>query len=499
MARVETALVSVADKTGLAGFARRLVELGVELVATGGTADYLRSEGIEPLDTSEFTGKVEFLGGLVKTLHPAIHGGILADRGNPGHMAEIEGARWRKIDMVVVNFYPLGGGPMGRDLSFIDIGGPSMARAAAKNFPSCVPVPDPSWYRAVVDEMGPQGEVGEDLRWKLAVDALARTREYDAAILEIAGEEAISGLPGLAGLRKALDLRYGENPHQVASLLSRDGKVPFEVLKGELSYNNLLDVDCCLAQLGEFEGNAAVVVKHVGPCGVAAASGKADALEWAYACDPLSAFGGVIGVNFTFTEECADLLAKRFIECIVAPAFGQDALAKLRKKKRTRLVAAEPLAGRSWSVRSIFAGVLTQACDDVLLVKELDFVAGERPGDELVEDMLFAWKAVKHVKSNAIVFAREGRTLGIGAGQPSRVDATRIAIEKAGEHGHDLGGSVVASDGFFPFPDSIELAAAAGARYVVQPGGSIRDAEVTARARDLGLTMALTGTRHFRH
>jgi phosphoribosylaminoimidazolecarboxamide formyltransferase/IMP cyclohydrolase len=383
-----------------------------------------------------------------------------------------------------------------------------MTRAAAKNFGSCVIVPDPCWYERILDEIMARGEVGPELRWELARDAILRTGSYDARTLSL-----VPGLPGgdgtpasmLMGMDRALELRYGENPHQAAGYYRAGTEPGFEILKGELSYNNILDLDCCLNTLAEFGGKAAVVVKHVGPCGVAEAGDAREALERAYACDPLSAFGGVIGTNFTFTEECAGFLARRFVECIVAPDFDQAALAKLRKKKRTRIVAAGNLRGADTRpgtaliVRTAFGGALAQSADSRLLAGDLEFVTGEPPSEELTADLLFAWKAVKHVKSNAIVFARSGRTIGIGAGQPSRVDSTKIAIRKAKEGEHDLMGSVMASDGFFPFPDSIELAHEAGALAVIQPGGSIRDEEVITRAKELGITMALTHTRHFRH
>jgi phosphoribosylaminoimidazolecarboxamide formyltransferase/IMP cyclohydrolase len=528
---IATALISVSDKTGLDGFARRLSELGVRLVASGGTAEHLERAGVKATGISEITGRVDFLGGLVKTLHPAIHAGILADRTSPVHMEELKALGYRKIDMVVVNFYPLESERNARDLSFIDIGGPAMTRAAAKNFGSCVIVPDPGWYDKVIEDIEATGGVGQDLRWELALDALLRTGSYDAETLalvpgpslEVPSGAASGVLPGeagreavpdslLIGMKRLLKLRYGENPHQAAGFYGAGAGPGFEVLKGELSYNNILDLDCCLNALAEFDGSAAVVVKHVGPCGVAEADGGLDALKHAYACDPLSAFGGVIGVDFTFTEECAGFLARRFVECIVAPAFEEAALARLRKKKRTRVVAVpglrgprageagSPSAGRGpASYRTAFGGMLVQSANKELMTGELEFAGGERPPDEVVRDLMFAWKAVKHVKSNAIVFARSGRTLGIGAGQPSRVDSTKIAVRKAVEGGHDLKGSVMASDGFFPFPDSVDLAYEAGARAVVQPGGSIRDGEVIGRARDLGMVMALTHTRHFRH
>ncbi len=502
MGRIETALVSVADKSRLDELARRLSAIGVTLLATGGTGNYLKQKGIDHIDTAALTGKVEFLGGLVKTLHPAIHAGILAGRANEDHMAELASAGWRKIDMVVVNFYPLGSDRQGRDLSFIDIGGPSMARAAAKNFRSCVAVPHPSWYGRVLGELESAGDVSEDLRWELATDTLRRTGTYDAKTLTLVSPESnveIGADSILLALEKTLDLRYGENPHQKAAFYTTTGRLHLEILKGTLSYNNMLDIDCCLNQLAEFENSAAVVVKHVGPCGVAEAKTGAEALTNAYACDPLSAFGGVIGVNFPFTEECAGILAKRFVECIIAPDFDEAALARLGKKKRTRLVRVPAFGPKAYTLRTAVCGMLGQSYDDQLLVEDLRFVSGDRPGDAVVGDLTFAWKAVKHVKSNAIVFVKDRRTIGIGAGQPSRVDAAKIAIRKAADEGHDLTGSVMASDGFFPFADSIELAAKAGAVAVIQPGGSIRDDEVIEAARSLGLTMALTGTRHFRH
>jgi phosphoribosylaminoimidazolecarboxamide formyltransferase/IMP cyclohydrolase len=502
MGRIENALISVADKSGLAEFARGLTRAGVTLLATGGTGRHLKEQRVEAVDISTITGKVEFLGGLVKTLHTAIHAGILADRENPSHMAELDSLGWRKIDMVVVNFYPLGASAGKRDLSFIDIGGPAMARAAAKNFASCVPVPDPSWYGRVLGELERAGGIGEDLRWALATDALHRTGVYDArtlrAIPEGRDREAIPQSL-LLSAERAIDLKYGENPHQPAAFYFAGEDTGLDVIKGALSYNNMLDVDCCLNQLAEFEGKAAVVVKHVGPCGVAEAETGLEALRSAYACDPLSAFGGVIGVNFAFDEDCAGFLAKRFIECVVAPGFDQRALERLGKKKRTRLVACTDAKRDPLVVRTVLGGVLAQARDDILMTGDLEFVSGEAPPKAVIDDLVFAWKSVKHVKSNAIVLAASKRTLGIGAGQPSRVDAAKIAIRKAGEAAHDLKGSVMASDGFFPFPDCIEIAAAAGVQAVIQPGGSIRDQAVIGRAKDLGITMALTATRHFRH
>jgi phosphoribosylaminoimidazolecarboxamide formyltransferase/IMP cyclohydrolase len=497
---IETALVSVFDKTGLEGFARGLAARGVRLLASGGTAAHLKQAGLACDDISRITGRVDLLGGLVKTLHPAVHAGILSDRSNPEHMKELAALGYPKIDLVVVNFYALPDSAPGMDLGFIDIGGPAMARAAAKNFRSCVPVPHPSWYQEVLAALE-SGGVGVDLRWRLATETLARTGCYDAGVLDTVGlgwRVAPAAGSLLLGMGKALDLRYGENPHQRAGFYTASGRSGLEVLKGELSYNNILDIDCATEVLRDFESKAAVVIKHVGPCGVAEGSSGAAALEAAYKCDPVSAFGGVVGVNFAFDADCAELLGKLFVECIVAPDFDEAALERLAKKK-ARLVKARPGLGGEILLRSAAGGVLAQERDGVLFKQGLTFAGCDAPGEEVVRDLVFAWKAVKHVRSNAIVLARGGRTLGIGAGQPSRVDSTRLAIAKAAQFGHDAAGSVLASDGFLPFPDSVELAAAAGVRAVVQPGGSIRDGEVMDAAARLGVAMATTSIRHFKH
>jgi len=499
--RIETALVSVSDRDGLVEFVRGLVESGVGIIATGGTAAYLTERGVSVREISEITGKVEFLGGLVKTLHPAIHSGILADRSNPHHLEELREQGWEKIDMVVVNFYPLAEGGRVENLGFMDIGGPTMARAASKNLFSCVPVTDPAYYGRVLEEVSAGGTVSDELRWELAGETIARTSFYDSLILAAARRSGhLSAFPGhiTFGGKRAIELRYGENPHQKAAYYTRF-ESEFEVLKGELSYNNILDVDCCLSQLAEFDGAAAVVVKHVGPCGAATGGRPEETLQWAYECDPLSAFGGVIGVNYEFDEACAAYLHKKFVECVVAPSFSEAALARLRKKKRTRLVTMESVKWPGPETRTALGGLLAQSPDDVLLPGDLNFVSGDAGDGAIAERLSFAWAVVKHVKSNAIVLARDFRAIGIGAGQPSRIDSTKIAIRKAGEHGHDIEGSVMASDGFFPFPDCVELAHANGVVAVVQPGGSIRDEEVIARARELGITMALTSMRHFRH
>jgi phosphoribosylaminoimidazolecarboxamide formyltransferase/IMP cyclohydrolase len=499
--RIETALVSVSNREGLLEFANGLSEAGVDIIATGGTAAFLAEGGIAVREISEITGRVEFLGGLVKTLHPAIHSGILADRSNPAHMEELAEQGWEKIDMVVVNFYPLEDGAPVDDLGFMDIGGPTMARAASKNLLSCLPVSDPCYYDRVLEEIRASGTVSDDLRWELAGETVALTSFYDS---RIAGAVRKSGRMEAfprhltVGGSRSLKLRYGENPHQEAGYYSALAG-EFEVIKGELSYNNILDLDGCVAQLAEFSEDAAIVAKHVCPCGVAAGGGREEVLKWAFECDPRSAFGGVIGVNFEFDEACAAYLAKKFVECIVAPSFSEAALDRLRKKKKTRLVVMRPAARPGPVVRTALGGFLAQSPDDALLPGELEFVTGGRPDEAVVESLEFAWAVVKHVKSNSIVLARDARTIGIGAGQHSRIDAAVVAVRKAHDHGHDIRGSVMASDGFFPFPDCIELAHEEGVTAVVQPGGSIRDGEVIARARELGVAMALTSMRHFKH
>jgi phosphoribosylaminoimidazolecarboxamide formyltransferase/IMP cyclohydrolase len=499
--KVETALVSVSDRTGLAGFARGLARAGVRIIATGGTAAFLKENGLAVRETSEITGAVDFLGGLVKTLHPAIHAGILADRSQPSHMRELEQNRWDKIDMVVVNFYPLLDDGAVDNLGFMDIGGPTMARAASKNLFSCVPVTDPLYYDRVLEEITSSGTVSQGLRWELAGETIARTSFYDSAILDaLIRTGRIGGFPGhlTAGGRREIRLRYGENPHQQASFYTSRGAA-FQVLKGEVSYNNILDIDCCVSQVSEFREPAAVVVKHVGPCGAAAGGGPAETLSRAYECDPLSAFGGVIGTNHEFDEECAAYVAKKFVECIVAPSFSESALVRLQKKKKTRLVAAGSVRAARRMFRTALGGLLVQTADDVLLPGAMEFVGGAPPDPRIRRSLEFAWAVVKHVKSNAIVLARDTHTIGIGAGQPSRIDSARIAVRKAREHGHEVAGSVMASDGFFPFPDSVELAHENGVIAIAQPGGSIRDTEVIEKAEELGIIMALTHMRHFRH
>ncbi len=495
MGQIENALISVADKTGLVDFSAGLVRFGIKILATSGTASFLKQNGIDCTEISAITGSSDYLGGLVKTLHHGIHLGILASRDDSSHMEQLKRSGFPKIDMVVVNFYPLKR-TKERSLDFIDIGGPAMARAAAKNFRSALPIPHPRWYQPVLAELEKYGEVSSDLRWQLALETLIMTSAYDCQILDGVGMEWIGRDRVILALKKQMELRYGENPHQKAYLYGFAEPSGFEVLKGELSYNNILDIDCCIELLRDLEQRAAVVVKHAGPCGVAESDQPISALESAYGCDPVSAYGGVIGVNFKFDEECASFVAKKFVECIVAPDFDTASL-KLLEKKKTRLVKTCG-DGSQWLYRSALSGMLIQSKDSVLL-DDLEFVSGDSIDARIIEDLKFAWKVVKHVKSNAIVLARNRKTIGIGGGQPSRIDSTRIAIMKAVQAGHSLDGSVMASDGFFPFPDCIELAHKHGICAVIQPGGSIRDKEVIERAKELSLIMALTRIRHFRH
>lgn len=495
MGKIENALISVADRSGLADFAARLVRLGIRIIATSGTARFLKENGIDCEEVSSITGSPTYLDGLVKTLHHGIHLGILASREEAWHMDQLRQLGLPKIDMVVVNFYPISKTGQ-RRLDFIDIGGPAMARAAAKNFRFSVPIPHPRWYPLVIDQLETMGDVSVDLRWQLALETLYMTSTYDLKILQAVGLEQVGKEEMALSLRKILDLRYGENPHQKGYFYSLEGRPCFEVIKGDLSYNNILDIDCCVEQLRDLGRHAAVVVKHASPCGVAQAIDSISALQSAYECDPVSAYGGVIGVNFTFDEQCASFVSKKFVECIVAPDFDEAAKAILTKKK-ARLVRFSESQG-NWVYRSALGGMLVQSADRIT-ADGFEFVSGSAEDLQIVEDLSFAWKVVKHVRSNAIALVKGLKTIGIGAGQPSRIDATRIAIIKAEQSGHDLKGSVMASDGFFPFPDCIELAHQHGICAVVQPGGSIRDHEVIDKAKQLGLVMALTRIRHFRH
>jgi phosphoribosylaminoimidazolecarboxamide formyltransferase/IMP cyclohydrolase len=513
MNKVERVLISVTDKTGIVEFARELNGMGAQLISTGGTARMLRDAGVPVNDVSEVTGFPEMLDGRVKTMHPKIAAGILAVRSRADHMEAIGQHGIAPIDMVVVNLYRFeevaarAGAHLEELIENIDIGGPTMLRAAAKNHQDVAVVVSPGDYDAIVDEMRTLGgALSYDTRWRLARKAFRATADYDAAIsarleqVDTAGDAAAVLPPDLT-LRapKLMDLRYGENPHQAAALYGKRGPgiAGAEQLQGkELSYNNLVDLDAAWQLVSEFAQPAAAIVKHTNPCGCAERGSLAEAYRKALECDPVSAYGGVIGLNRALDEETAREISKTFIEAIAAPDYRPEALAVLAAKKNLRLVrvaaGADPLV-----VKSISGGFLVQSADDASLDRASIVVKTQRaPSEQEWAALEFGWKVAKHVKSNAIVYARPGQTVGVGAGQMSRVDSVKIGAMKAVL---PLAGSVVASDAFFPFPDGVEEAVKNGATAFIQPGGSVKDGEVIAAADRLGAAMVFTGVRHFRH
>ncbi len=518
------ALLSVTDKTGLVEFARGLAGVGVKLVSTGGTASALRAGGLEVQDISELTGFPEMLDGRVKTLHPKVHGGILHIRGNAEHVAAVAAHGIEPIDMVVVNLYAFEKTASRAGVSFaevienIDIGGPSMVRSAAKNFADVAVVTSPEYYDVILGEMrAGGGSLSYETRWGLAKKAFAVTAAYDAGIAsalervarpEGVAEFAEDKLPVVLRVVAPLKqvLRYGENPHQAAGLYgdgSGRGVAGARQIQGkELSYNNLVDLDACWELVSEFDPGDAVVgiIKHTNPCGAAAGATVLDAYRRALEADPVSAFGGVIGVNREVDGAAAEEIAKLFVEAIVAPSFTAEALERFGAKKNLRLVAIDPAPG-SRVIKQVSGGFLVQDADRLRVSEaELKVVTARAPTPEEMRALLFSWSVCKHVKSNAVVYGRfaegYGQTVGVGAGQMSRVDAARFGAMKAVL---PLGGTVAASDAFFPFADGLEMVAEAGATAVIQPGGSVRDAEVIAAADRLGVAMVFTGIRHFRH
>jgi len=526
---VQRALISVFDKTGVTEFARELAALGVEIVSTGGTARLLRDAGIAVRDVAELTGWPEMLGGRVKTLHPKVHGGILFQRGKAEDRKQVDEHKIGPIDLVVVNLYPFSAtaakpGVTAEELiENIDIGGPAMVRSAAKNFQSVGVVTDPADYAAIAAELREKRELSLSTRLVLARKAYARTARYDGEIateLErlsiLNGEVSIGKLETLPerihiALERRQAMRYGENPHQSAALYVPAGS-PAAGLAGakqlqgkELSYNNLVDLDAAWALAREFHRAGVAIIKHNNPCGAAEQESLRDAYIKALACDPVSAFGGVMAFNRTVDGATAEEVAKLFVECIVAPGYDPEALEKFAAKKNLRLLemphdsASEKTTGEL-DIKRISGGVLVQEPDrHDLKPSDLKVVTERAPTDAEIRALLFGWTVCKHVKSNAIVFAREGQTVGVGAGQMSRVDSVKIAVIKAATAGLSLEGSVVASDAFFPFPDGVEEAGKAGAIAVIQPGGSMRDADVIAAANKLGMAMVFSGVRHFRH
>jgi phosphoribosylaminoimidazolecarboxamide formyltransferase/IMP cyclohydrolase len=516
MAKIQRALLSVSDKSGLIPFAKVLAAAGVELISTGGTAKALREAGLAVKDISEHTGFPEMLDGRVKTLHPKVHGGLLFIRGNATHEAAVAQHGITPIDLVVVNLYPFEqtvakpGVELHEAIENIDIGGPSMLRSAAKNHDSVTVIVDPADYEGVAAQIQANGKTDLATRRRLAAKVFARTAAYDGAIANhLAGAFAEGGesLPAVLNLQAPLaqPLRYGENSHQKAALYGKFREY-FEQLHGkELSYNNILDLTAAAQLIGEFkkDGPTLAILKHTNPCGVGQGKDLRAAWDHAYATDRQAPFGGIIAVNQALDLGCAEAIAEIFAEVIVAPEFNADALALLQKKKNLRLIRMlkDANGGGAMDVRSVGAGsyLLQQRDLKWAAREELKVVTRRAPSDEEMNAMLFGWRVVKHVKSNAIVYAAAGRTLGIGAGQMSRVDSSRIAVWKAGEAGLALKGSVVCSDAFFPFPDGLIAAAEAGATAAIQPGGSVRDADVIAAADERGVAMVFTGTRHFRH
>lgn len=517
MAKIQRALLSVSDKTGLVPFAQALANAGVELISTGGTAKALRDARLTVKDISEHTGFPEMLDGRVKTLHPKVHGGLLYIRDNPAHEAAVREHQILPIDLVVVNLYPFEqtvakpGVALHDAIENIDIGGPSMLRSAAKNHDSVTVIVDPADYPEVASQIGATGGTTLETRRRLAAKVYARTAAYDAAIaahLQKAFElETAGSLPANLSLSVPLaqPLRYGENPHQTAALYGTFSE-HFQQLHGkELSYNNILDLTAAAHLIAEFENEppTLAILKHTNPCGVGQGTSLRDAWEAAFATDKQAPFGGIIAVNHALNAPCAEAIAEIFSEVIVAPDFTPEALAILQKKKNLRLLRMlrSPRMTGSWDLRSVgFGSYLMQGRDArVTEVADLKIVTKRQPTADELNAMLFGWRIVKHVKSNAIVYAGAGRTLGIGAGQMSRVDSSRIAVWKAGEAGLSLKSSVVCSDAFFPFADGLIAAAEAGATAAIQPGGSVRDAEVIAAADAQNMAMAFTGHRHFRH
>ena len=520
--QVRRALISVSDKTGIVDFARGLAALGVEIISTGGTAAALREGGLDVADVAELTGSAEILDGRVKTLHPRLHAALLAVRDDRDHMATLEAEGIEPIDLVCVNLYPFERTVAGLEVSeenaveSIDIGGPTMIRAAAKNHRFVAVVVTPESYDAVLAELeDSDGAISAETRHWLANEAFALTARYDGAISRWYGlrYESYPSHWGMA-YEKFLDLSYGENPHQKAALYVEVGArahVLSRVAKAHgraLSFNNVLDLDAAQRLLDELDQAACVIVKHNNPCGVAVADEISDAYEKALACDPLSAFGGVIALNRSVDRELAERLHERFIEVLIAPAYDEDALEVLKQKEAVRILQASEKRGyepRERDVKRVRGGLLVQDPDRIDEEREaMRVVTRAQPEESQREDLWFAWKVSRHVRSNAIVIAKDGATLGIGAGQMSRVDSVRIAIDKArrarGEQAEGLlAGSVVASDAFFPFPDGPQLAIEAGVTALVQPGGSVRDSEVIAACDEAGAVMAFTGRRHFRH
>jgi phosphoribosylaminoimidazolecarboxamide formyltransferase/IMP cyclohydrolase len=516
MKEIKRALISVSDKANIVEFAKGLQEAGVEILSTGGTARILEENGIKVTKVSDFTGFPEMLDGRVKTLHPKVHGAILARRDDPQHMKQLQEASIPPIDMVVVNLYPFEETISKPDASFedaienIDIGGPSMLRSAAKNHKDVAVVVNPNDYSTVIEEIRTGGDLSSDTRWKLALEAFEHTSRYDTVISNYLRSRKEGVLfPDTIGLQyeKVLDLRYGENPNQKAAFYRDPSSKAMSVATSEklhgkeLSFNNIIDADAALDILREFERPASAVLKHTNPCGVAVSDDPYDAFMKAYACDPKSAFGGIIGVNRAITPEIANEISKYFVEVVIAPEYEDEAFKILTKKKNIRLLAThapivkeDPVEHKMYKVKG---GMLVQTGAFAQLdPKDVKVVTKREPTETERRGLLFAWKIIRHIKSNSILLVQGEETVGIGAGQMSRVDASMLAGHKAGERAK---GSQLASDAFFPFRDGVDEAAKVGARSIIQPGGSIRDQEVIDAADEHEMAMIFSGMRMFKH
>ncbi|MBV9008285.1 MAG: bifunctional phosphoribosylaminoimidazolecarboxamide formyltransferase/IMP cyclohydrolase [Verrucomicrobia bacterium] len=505
--KITRALISVSDKKGIAAFARALEQHGADIISTGGTAELLRKNKIPVRDISHFTGFPEVLEGRVKTLHPRVHGGLLYKRGNETHEAQARECGFEPIDLVVVNLYPFEqtiarpNVTLAEAIENIDIGGPSMIRSAAKNYESVTVVVDPADYNLVIETLRDhEGETTLKLREQLAIKAFIKTSEYDRAIATFLNQEQKTEASFSLTLPLVARLRYGENPHQSAALYGEFDR-HFEKLHGkELSFNNILDISAAANLISDFDEPTVAILKHTNPCGVGSDADLREAWEKAFATDKQAPFGGIIICNREIDESLAKAISEIFSEVIIAPEFSGGGRTVLQKKKNLRLIRL--LAGcddkAARDIRSVCGGLLVQEAD-AGVEKSERVVSKRQPSESELAAMRFGWRVVKHVKSNAIVYAAADRTLGIGAGQMSRVDASRIAVWKAQEAGLSLKGSAVASDAFFPFPDGLVAAAEAGATCAIQPGGSVRDAEVIAAADERDVAMIFTGLRHFRH
>ncbi len=524
MKKIQRAIISVTDKSGVVEFARELAALDIEIISTGGTGKLLQSEGIEVVPISTYTGFPEMLGGRVKTLHPKIHGGILGIRDNDEHLAQMAANGIEPIDMVVVNLYAFektieGGCSIEDAIENIDIGGPTMIRSAAKNYRDVTCVVDPTDYSTIIEKLKDNdSSLCMETRFALARKVFEMTARYDSAISNYLGgfdaqmAEA-EGFSDKYGRRyeKIQDLRYGENPHQSAAFYKEPDAAPSTLAAAKqhqgkaLSFNNILDINAALLISRDFSAPACVIIKHNNPCGVATSEdGLSAAYDLALACDSKSAFGGIVGFNGNVTGEIAEKLTEIFLEAVIAPSFDEAALAAFKKKKNLRVLEVAPTEDNSpeasFDIKKVSGGVLIQDLDThIVEATDLKVATKRQPTKEELADLLFAWKVCKHVKSNAIIFAKNGQSIGIGAGQMSRIDSTKIATIKAEDAGLKVAGTVMASDAFFPFSDNIEMAAENGITAIIQPGGSIRDEEVIKAADDAGIAMVFTGIRHFRH